>query len=180
MSSGAGTSASAGPPAGSRWSWLWLLAGGLLGATLLTLLGVPAGAIVGAVLGSAVVSIRGARLRAVPPSTRIVGLVLLGCAAGVRLEPDSLLMLAKLAVPLVGAVVVLLALNVGLALLLTKRYQVDPITAMFACAPGGLSEIGSLAETYGARVGVVVAVHVVRVILVVVLLLPILLVALGH
>lgn len=168
------------PPPGARLSWLWLLAGGLLGATLCTLLGVPAGGIVGAVLGSAAVSIRaGGRLPDVPPAGRISGLVLLGCAAGVRLEPATLLTLLHLAVPLLGAVLLLLLLDVALALALARWCGLDRTTALFACAPGGLSEITAVAEEQGARLGIVVAVHVVRVVLVVALLLPVMLAVLG-
>lgn len=154
------------------------LAAGLAGATLLSLLHVPAGAIVGAVAGSAVVSLRrpGAP---VPGGVRLAGMVLLGCAAGVRLEPDTLHTLADLAPPLLLAVGGLLLVDVLLAVVLVRRYDVDPVTALLACAPGGVSEIALVAEGAGARTGLVVAVHVVRVVTVVVVALPLLVVLAG-
>jgi uncharacterized protein len=152
--------------------------GGLVGATLLVLLNVPAGGIVGAVAGSAVA----AGFRGRPPpayGVRVVGLVLLGCAAGVRLDMQTLETLVHLIVPLLVAVGLLLALDVGLATVLVRRYAVDPVTALLACAPGGVSEMSVLADEANARTGIVIAIHVVRVATVVLVALPLLLLLLG-
>lgn len=155
------------------------MAGGLAGAGLLVLLHVPAGGIVGAVAGSAAVS--GMRSHVPPPrAVRLVGMVLLGCAAGVRLEAETLRTLLHLAVPLLVAIVLLLLVDAVLAAVLVRRYGVDPVTALLACAPGGVSEIAVLAQTTGARTGIVVAVHVVRVFTVVLVALPLLLIVLAH
>jgi uncharacterized protein len=158
---------------------LLALGGGLAGAGLLVLLHVPAGGIVGAVAGSALAS----GIRAHPPprySVRVVGMVLLGCAAGVRLEADTLQTLLHLLVPLLLAVGTLLAMDVALATVLVRRYDVDPVTALLACAPGGVAEMTILAHDLDARTGIVVAIHVVRVVTVVLVVLPLLLLLLGH
>jgi uncharacterized membrane protein AbrB (regulator of aidB expression) len=68
---------------------------------------------------------------------------------------------------------------VGLAIVLHRRYGVDPVTALLACAPGGVSEISVLADDHNARTGVVIAVHVVRVVTVVLVVLPLLVMVLG-
>jgi membrane AbrB-like protein len=107
-------------------------------------------------------------------------MVLLGCAAGARLELDTLRVLLHLAVPIVLAVAVLLVVDVALAAVLTRRYGVDPVTALLACSPGGVSEMTMLAFDVGARTEIVVAVHVVRVVTVVLVALPLLLLVLGH
>jgi uncharacterized protein len=155
------------------------LAGGLAGALLLTLLQVPAGGIIGAVAGSALTS--GVRGRMPPPrAVRTVGMILLGCAAGARLEPSTLGALLRLVVPILLAVAVLLLLDVVLAAVLTRRYGVDPVTALLACAPGGVSEMTMMAQDADARIEIVVAIHVVRVATVVLVALPLLLWVLGH
>jgi uncharacterized protein len=155
------------------------LLGGIGGGTLLTLLGVPAGGIVGAVVGSAAVSAVRAR-QPLSGRVRLVGMLLLGCAAGARLEPASLRALLWLAVPLLVSLGLLIGVNVLLAFLLNRRYRIDLVTALLACAPGGLSEIAVVAEEVGARSGIVIAVHVVRVITVVVFTMPLLMVLLEH
>jgi len=155
------------------------LTGGLAGALLLVLLQVPAGGIVGAVAGSALAS--GVRGCTPPPRVvRGVGMALLGCAAGARLEPSTLEALLHLAVPILLAVAALLLLDVVLAAVLTRRYGVDPVTALLACAPGGVSEMTMMADDAGARIEIVVAVHVVRVATVVLVALPLLMLFLAH
>jgi membrane AbrB-like protein len=167
------------PDGGGVIATLRLLAGGAAGATALTLLNVPAGAIVGAVLGSALVNgLRPGGSLSRP--LRVAGLLLLGCAAGVQLEAASLETLLRIAVPLGVAVLALLALDVLLAVWLSRRYGIDPVTALFACAPGGVSEIAVAADEAGARTGVVISIHVMRVLLVVLVALPILVVVLGQ
>jgi len=158
---------------------LLALGGGLAGAGLLVLLQVPAGGIVGAVAGSALAS--GIRAHPPPPhAVRVVGMVLLGCAAGVRLEAETLQTLLQLLVPLLVAIGTLLAMDVALATVLVRRYSVDPVTALLACAPGGVAEMTILAHDLEARTAIVVAIHVVRVVTVVLVVLPLLLVVLGH
>ena len=153
--------------------------GGFVGGSLLVLLNVPAGGIVGAVAGSAVAS----GFRGLPPphyGVRVVGMVLLGCAAGVRLDLQTLETLVRLTVPLLVAVGLLLALDVALAAVLVRRYAVDPVTALLACAPGGVSEMAVLADEANARTGIVIAIHVVRVATVVLVALPLLILLLGQ
>ncbi|MGH3356736.1 MAG: AbrB family transcriptional regulator [Nocardioidaceae bacterium] len=161
---------------------LLLLAGGAAGALVLTVLQIPAGTLIGAVVGSALAS----RLPWAPVSSgglptpvRTVGLVLLGCAAGVNLDLETLQTLARIAVPLVASVLALLLLNLALAAVLVRRYGIDPLTAALACAPGGISEVSITASQMGAQMGVVLAVHTVRVLAVVLLVLPSLIAVLG-
>lgn len=163
------------------WPLLRLLAGGLLGAAVLTLLQVPAGTLIGAVFGSALANrIRfGGAPGTLPAPGRVAGLVLLGCVAGVRLDGATLATLARIALPLAGAVLALILLNVALAAVLVRRYAVDPLTAVLACAPGGISEISTTAQELGARTEIVIAVHAVRVLAVVLVVLPVLVVLLA-
>ena len=146
---------------------------GTAGALILTAVHMPAGGIIGAVLGSAAVSgVRG--VPASPKAARIAGLVLLGAAAGLRLDTTTLSQLGVVAMPLAIALVSLLAGHVLLAAALRRWFGLDAVTAILAAAPGGVSEIASIADEVGARAGVVTAIHVVRVIIVVVVMLPLL------
>ena len=53
------------------------------------------------------------------------------------------------------------------------------MTALLACAPGGVSEMTMMAEDANARTEIVIAIHVVRVATVVLVALPFLLLLLG-
>jgi uncharacterized protein len=154
-----------------------LLAGAFAGALVCTALRIPAATVVGSVAGSALVNRwRPAEFHHPMPvrALRTVGLVLLGCAAGARLDAETLRTIAGLAVPVLTGVALLLVLELLLAALLITRYGVDAVTAVLAFAPGGLSEITLTAREMGARMSVVLAVHMVRVLAVVLLLLPVL------
>ncbi|WP_193312838.1 AbrB family transcriptional regulator [Georgenia subflava] len=154
-----------------------VLVGASAGAALLSVLGVPAGVLLGSVLGAALANraVPGLSVVQMPRGVRVVGFVLLGCVTGVQLEPAALATLGHVIGPLLGAVAVLLCLNIVLALVLVRRYDVDPMTAVLATAPGGVSEIVGVAMDRGARISLVLAVHSVRVLVIVLIALPLLL-----
>ena len=159
-----------------------LLSGAAVGAWVFTVLNVPAGTLIGSVVGSAVVNRSpwtpsGAQPLPVP--IRVGGLALLGCAAGVRLDADTLTTLGRIAVPLVASILALVVLDLVLAVVLVRHYDVDPLTAVLACAPGGLSEIAVTGAQMGAQMGVLLAIHTVRVLACVLLVLPVLVAVLG-
>lgn len=166
-----------------------LLLGGLGGAVLLTLLHIPAGALIGAVLGSMSVNKvtdalsqrkshnRGAadRVRGLPGAVRVTGQVLLGVMAGAQLSQETLVVLLDTLLPVVAAVVAMLGCTILLALYLFRRHQVDPLTAVMAAAPGGISELAISAARQGAKMHIVLAIHLFRVLVVVLVVLPLLL-----
>ncbi|EHR53299.1 putative ammonia monooxygenase [Saccharomonospora marina XMU15] len=168
--------------AGHRW-WAdagrlaQLLTGALAGAAVFSLLRIPAAVLVGSVVGSAVANrVRTAEFRhpAVGRGVRTVALVVLGSVAGARLDTTTLHRIGALALPLACGIALLLALEAGLAALLIARYRIDPVTALLSCAPGGVSEIALTGRDLGARMGVVLAVHMTRVLAVVLVVLPVL------
>lgn len=170
-----------------------LLAGGCAGATILTLLHVPAGALIGAVLGAMAVNkltdevVRRRkpgtsvtdRLRGLPGSLRVAGQALLGVMAGARLSAETLRLLAVSAVPVILSVIVLLGLTMLLARYLIRRHGIDPLTAVMAAAPGGVSELAIAAQRRGATMHVVLSIHLLRVLVVVLIALPLLLLVIG-
>ena len=175
-----------------------LLAGGFGGAALLTLVHIPAGALIGAVLGSMSVNkmtelsrrrrveplpVCEARAapavssRRLPAVVRIVGQVLLGVMAGARLDSQTLSLLAAALLPLLAAVITLLGITMALARYLFLRHGIDPVTAVMAAAPGGVSELAVAAQREGAVMHVVLAFHLFRVLLVVLVVLPLVVLA---
>ncbi|PXY27872.1 AbrB family transcriptional regulator [Prauserella muralis] len=154
-----------------------LLAGAVAGAAVFTLLRIPAAVLVGSVVGSAVANRLRAgtfRHRAVGKGVRTVALVVLGSVAGARLDAATVHTIGHLALPLAAGLALLLALEAALAAWLIARYRIDPVTAVLACAPGGVSEIALTGADLGARMGVVLAVHLTRVLAVVLVVLPVL------
>ena len=159
-----------------------LLLGGVSVGSVLELLGVPAGMLIGSVVGAALVNqpwTRRMRPSSLPIVARQIGLTTVGLAAGVLLTVDSLLNTAVIALPVVLTYLALTALNLVFVTVLMSRYQVDPVTAVLAVTPGGLAEVTSIAIDKGAQVAVVLSVHAVRLFSLVLVILPILLLVLS-
>lgn len=167
--------------------------GGFLGASVLTLLHIPAGALIGAVSGAMAVNAlserrfprrkrhrRAARThsRALPRPLRITGQVLLGVIAGSQLTADTLGLLLGALAPVLGYVAVLLGSTVLLARYLFTRHRIDPLTAVMSAAPGGVSELLISAQRQGADLHVVLTIHMFRVLVVVLVVLPVLILTL--
>lgn len=157
-----------------------LTAGAAGGAAVLGLLRVPAGVLIGSVLGSALVNrsgLGGAGPRPATRGLRVCGLVLLGCTVATQVDLGTLEVLLGIWGPVLASVALLLLADVVLAWILVRRYRIDVVTAVLACAPGGFSAISGLVDEMGARAGVVLAVHTVRILAVVVVVLPALIAA---
>ena len=155
-----------------------LLLFGAAGAGLLLFLHVPAGGILGAVLGAGLISIwrPGTPLTA---SYRIAGLLLLGILAGAGVTTAVLSTLAGVVLPLLAAMLLLFGVTLGLALLTARFTDIDRGTALFAFAPGGISEIVPMAAQYHVGFHQVLTVHLLRVLVVVLVGLPLLVHLLG-
>jgi uncharacterized protein len=146
---------------------------GVAGGLLLTWLQVPAGTLLGSVLGAAIATggVKPGQQR-FNAAVRVVGMVLLGCVSAARLDSDTFHTLVRLFLPVLAGVALLLGLNVLLARWLVRRRGVDPTTAVLACAPGGFSELSVMAVREGADVATVAVVHIVRVLVVVLAVVP--------
>jgi uncharacterized protein len=163
-----------------------LLTGGTVGAAVMSGVGLPAGALIGAVAGAVVVQAltavrsrrsgrdNGAAL-SLPRPLRVVGQIVLGALAGSFLTVQTLVSVGQAAPVLVLYVSVLLASTVALGRVLVTRYGVDPSTAVLAAAPGGISELLVSAQEQGAAMQVVLTIHMFRVLVVVLGVLPVML-----
>lgn len=150
------------PPADAylRTLLLCLLAGGLL-----TALGLPLGWMIGSLLATGYLAMRGAA--AVPVLARPAGLVVLGLALGQGFTPPVMeAVAAALPAMLLGGAVALLA-GVAMAPLFRRLSGSDGRTAFFACMPGGVVNMAVLAGRAGGSVSAVTAAQSIRTALVV-------------
>jgi membrane AbrB-like protein len=131
-------------------------------------LNVPAGALLGALAGGFLVNVLwpGPRLA---KAFRTGGKALAGTVVGLSFTPQILASAAGLAPAVVLGVGALIVTGLGMSLVLHRRFGWDLPTALYACTPGGLSELAATSEDVGANAPVVIAVHTVRVVSIVVL-----------
>lgn len=141
---------------------LSLLAGGILAA-----LGLPLGWMIGAMVATAYLALRGAA--AVPRQARPVALAVLGLALGQGFtRPVLEAVLAALPAMLTGGVLAMLA-GVAVAPLHRRIAGGDARTAFFAAIPGGVVTMAVLAAQAGAAVSAVTLSQSIRMALVVLL-----------
>jgi uncharacterized membrane protein AbrB (regulator of aidB expression) len=105
--------------------------------------------------------------------------MLLGVMAGARLSVETLHLLALSALPVALSVLILLGFTMVLARYLFSCHRIDPLTAVMAAAPGGISELSVSAARQGAIMNVVLTVHLFRVLVVVLVVLPVLILVIG-
>lgn len=154
-----------------------VLCAALFGA-LFEWLNVPAGMMLGAAVGSALANqpvITRMKRAEYPAWLRQFSLITIGLVSGVLLTWDSLRSTAVVALPVVGAYILIVLMNLLFIALLMSKYRVDPVTAVLAVTPGGLAEVMGLALDRQAQISIVLTVHTVRLFALVLVLLPILL-----
>lgn len=108
-----------------------------------------------------------------PAPVRLVGQVLIGVLAGTQLDQRVLNVLLHALLPVVLAVLLLIGTSFLLARYLFSKHGIDPYTAVMSAAPGGISELAAVAEEHGAAMHVVLVIHLFRVLVVVLIVLPI-------
>ncbi len=141
---------------------------GLAGASLGHRARVPAGAFMGALVGvGAALGLLGFPEISPPPLAGEALQVMVGVIVGLRITRDSVLSGARTLLPATVLATVFLASGVAAAAAAVSLTGMDPVTALFAAAPGGLTEMTSVGASLGADGPAVAAVHLVRLLLVI-------------
>lgn len=145
-------------------------AAAVVGATIATLLHLPAAPLLGAMVGVALVNIFTSSAFEIGSAGKWIVFALLGWLLGVGVNTETLRQLKAAAVPIVVTVVAFLVFGLVAAWLLWKFTSFDSLTALLATAPGGIAQMGALSAGAGANVPIVLTVHVLRITSVIVLM----------
>lgn len=141
---------------------------GLVGAFLGERLRVPAGAFTGALFGvGAALGLLGFPEVSLPPLAGQALQVMVGVIVGLRITRDSIRSGGRTLLPAAVLAGVFLASGFAAAVVAVSLTGMTPITALFAAAPGGLTEMASVGASLGADGPAVAAVHLVRLLLVI-------------
>ena len=130
----------------------------------------PAGVLVGTLIGVGVgVGVGSALLglpQVSPPSwTNGVLQISLGMLVGFRMTREELRSGAHALIPAFLVTLIIISSGVATALTAASLTSVDVVTAVFAAAPGGLTEMSAVSLTFGADGAAVATVQLVRVLL---------------
>lgn len=160
---------------------------GDLGLTLLTgllcgglgkYLAVPCGAIAFSMAGCAAFNVAADRAY-MPLNLRRFVQMFAGALIGCTVGRAQLLQMRELGWVTVIAIVSFLLLDLAAGRVMAVLFHMDPTTALFACAPGGITDMALIAEEMGADSVKVAGMHIVRLIGIVALY-PLIIQALMH
>tara|TARA_Y100001968_G_scaffold201234_2_gene184767 strand:- start:67 stop:588 length:522 start_codon:yes stop_codon:yes gene_type:complete len=142
---------------------IYLLGGTLLGS-LMILTGIPAAPLLGAILGSGLLSISGQIDSAVwPVGTKTILGIGIGTVIGTGINRETLSQLQLLWKPALIITFTLLITGILLGLLITKFFGVSKIVALLGAAPGGTIGMTLVGAEFGVGAAVA-ALHAVRLI----------------
>ena len=129
--------------------------------------GVPAGTLIFALLGVSVQNVL-TNTAYMPIRLKQFAQVCAGALIGESVTGDALVQLRFAIVPALIMIVCLLAIVLVLSYFLYRCSDLDFSTALFACAPGGASDLALIAEDFGANTPKISIIQYMRVICVVV------------
>jgi uncharacterized protein len=138
----------------------------LIGGFVFDRLKVPAGALIGAMVGVAAVNLSGSSTAGTGSVLRFVAFAIIGWELGSQVTRETLSAVRDAAGPIMIVVVGLLAAAAGLGWVL-YRAGLDPLTSFLASSPGALSQMAALSADFGANAVVVTVVHLIRVLIVI-------------
>ena len=141
---------------------------GLIGALVGHRLRFPAGAFMGALFGvGAALGLFGFPQVSPPPLAGQALQVMVGVIVGLRVTRDAMRSGAQTLLPATVLAGIFLASGFAAAVAAVSLTGMTPVTALFAAAPGGLTEMASVGVSLGADGPAVAAVHLVRLLLVI-------------
>lgn len=145
---------------------IWTLIAALVGGVAFERLHVPAGALIGAMVGVAAIGLAGAETDGPGTTLRFAAFVIIGWELGAQIDRGTLEAVRGAAVPILVVVLGLLAAAAVLAFVLHAA-GLDPATSFLAASPGALSQMAALAAEFKANAVVVTIVHLVRIVAVI-------------
>jgi uncharacterized protein len=135
---------------------------GFLMGGLLNFINVPAGWLIGAMIAGMISAMTFGRMN----SNKYVfksGLSLLGISFGANINIDFFISLKNLLFPLIISISLILIIALILSRLLYKNSNLNYVTALFCCIPGGASEVIGTSHDAGADERIVAAFHTARI-----------------
>ena len=140
---------------------LYLLAGTTLGCAMLVT-GIPAGPLLGAILGAGLLSVSGQlEVAAWPLGTKTMLGIGIGTVIGTGINRETLGELQLLWKPALVITFSLLATGVVVGLLISRFLGVDKVVALLGAAPGGTIGMSLVGADFGVGAAVA-ALHAVR------------------
>jgi uncharacterized protein len=121
----------------------------------------PAGTLMFAMIGTGIQSII-MKNTYMPRHVKKVAQVCAGALIGTSVTLSAILGMKSLIIPILLLIIFYFLMNLLLASILHKVGQLDWMTALFSCTPGGASDISLLAGDFGAKTSIVSTIQIMR------------------
>lgn len=136
---------------------------GLIGAKIALKYKIPAGAMIGSLLAVAVFSILTGKA-VLPQSYKIITQISTGTFIGAKIKADDVKGLKYVFFPAITMVVLMAVINFLMGFFVYKFTDIDIVTALFATAPGGITDMTIIAYDFGADSSKVAVLQLIRLI----------------
>jgi uncharacterized protein len=148
--------------------WAAMILGAAVGGVFGVWTNIPAGSVVFAMLGVALVkTVIAAESAAFPTFARRGVQIALGTTLGLQVSLRPLARAGDLVIPLATTLALLLLISLATGLFIYRFTRIDLASALWMSAPGGLMEIMVLAEAMDLDVLPILTVHTMRVLLII-------------
>lgn len=132
---------------------------------LLMKLNFPAGALLGSMLGCMITN--ELKITVLPKHTKHVVQIGAGILVGSKMNLEVIQSLSNFFLPIVALILGQLLSTIVLAYIIHRRWKIDFITILMAVSPGGIQELGIMAQDMNCDLGIITLFHTVRLISVV-------------
>ncbi|SHG36302.1 AbrB family transcriptional regulator [Ornithinibacillus halophilus] len=102
------------------------------------------------------------RKMVVPEAIKNGGFAILGISFGLYFTAETFQTILPYLIPYLLLTIVLIVVSVVLGFMVTKWIKIDPVTSVFSCIPGGLSEMALASESLSAKSSLVVIFQTIR------------------
>jgi membrane AbrB-like protein len=142
---------------------LFIVIFGVVGGGLAKKMGLPGGAVVGAMLGAGLTAVVLPGRFILPDAAATAIQIMLGISLGMTFDRSFLALCGQVLPMAILSTIALLSVAVLMAYIAQRLGLVDFATALFGFSPGGMSGMSLLAQTEGYNTAVVAFLHVVRI-----------------
>lgn len=147
------------------WAQLMLtIACALIVGRTLDRLRVPGGMMIGGVIGACLLSVTTGQA-CMPGPAKTAAQIVAGAFIGAGITREDIREMRTIAGPALILLPCLLAVNIAAGLIIYAISDMDAITALMCCTPGGISDIPIIAADMGADAGIVVVMQFVRLVM---------------
>ena len=143
-----------------KYFFITFVCASILGLSL-RFLGIPAGAIMGAMLGAAIFNIASSKGH-FPPNFRLPLQIVAGTFVGLRMDRASIFAMNELIIPVLILFICVIVMTIVVAFAMHKITGLDLPTSLMAATPGGLTEMALMADDLGVNAPKVAVLHMAR------------------